>query len=248
MRLDRCLADCGIGTRSALKEMIKRGLVTVEGLIERDPGRHVAPLEQQISVAGTPVQWKQRRVFLLNKPAGVITATTDPKWETVLDLLPETLQRMNLVPVGRLDRDTEGLLLLTNDGTLAHALLAPKRHVDKEYEAVLDQDPPKDAENLFARGVTLTDGTICRPARLSRSGEAGNDSCRVRVVVVEGKFHQVKRMFQAVGCEVQYLKRIRMGPLHLDPGMVPGDWRALTEQEMNMLNELTEPNASVGTE
>ncbi len=287
MRLDKCLADCGVATRSELKEMIRKGRVRVDNVVARDPGIQVRPGENDISVDGAPLSWQKRLVYLMNKPAGVITATEDSKMETVLDLLPENVRRMGLFPVGRLDRDTEGLLLLTNDGHLAHGLLAPKKHVDKQYEAILDREPEPDAEKRFLEGIALADGTICRPAVLERrpsvrrvwpdsaferekdAGESSKEmstyeeradkekeekeiqhqespygertsgeirDCPVaHVTIVEGKFHQVKRMFLAAGSRVLYLKRLRMGPILLGEDLAPGEFRPLAPGEIEGL-------------
>lgn len=240
VRLDKLLADCGVATRRDLKEMIRKGRVSVDGLPARDPGVQVHPEQAVVRLDGLPVRWRARIVFMMNKPAGVITATEDSKLSTVLDLLPEQQQRMGLIPVGRLDRDTEGLLLLTNDGQLAHALLAPKHHVDKLYEAVLEVEPAADAEKQFADGVVLADGTRCRPAVLERQSQVDwEDQQRpvARVTIVEGKFHQVKRMFSAVGSRVLFLRRLRMGPIWLDPALAPGDVRELTATELAQLEE-----------
>lgn len=232
LRLDKCLADCGIASRRDIKKMIQKSRVWVDGVPEKNAACHVDPIGQVIMVDGQRLYWKQTFVFLLNKPRGVITATEDKKLPTVMDILPERMQRMNLVPVGRLDRDTEGLLLLTNDGVLAHTLLTPKKHVDKLYEAVLDKMPDLDAEKRFQEGLVLADGTVCRPAVLERVICGVPTAC---VTLVEGKFHQVKRMLQAVGSHVVALKRLRMGPIHLDEGMAPGAVRELSEKEVRLL-------------
>ena len=240
VRLDRLLADCGIATRRELKEIIRKGRVRVDGVAQTNPASQVRPGQAEILFDGGPVRWQARIVLMMNKPAGVITATEDPKLPTVLDLLTEQQQRMGLIPVGRLDRDTEGLLLLTNDGQLAHTLLAPKHHVDKLYEAVLDVPPEPGAEARFAEGIVLADGTLCRPAVLARQSAISLDGVLhpvARVTIVEGKFHQVKRMFSAVGSRVLTLKRLRMGPLWLDPDLVPGAARELSAEEMNWLGE-----------
>lgn len=240
IRLDRLLADCGVETRSVLKEMIRKGRVAVDGTVVRDPGCQLDPAQASVTVDGAPVAWRRRVVYLMCKPAGVITATEDPKLPTVLDLLPDTIRRMGLIPVGRLDRDTEGLLLLTNDGALAHALLAPKKHVDKLYEAVLDREPDPDAQARFQEGVVLADGTRCRPAELERImplAWEGAPHPAARVTIVEGKFHQVKRMFLSVGSRVLFLRRLRMGPIRLDPGMLPGTFRLLTTEELAALEK-----------
>jgi 16S rRNA pseudouridine516 synthase len=240
LRLDRLLADCGVATRRELKEIIRKGRVRVAGEVRTNPAFAVRPGEVEVLFDGHPVVWKARFVLMMNKPAGVITATEDPRLPTVLDLLPEQQQRMGLIPVGRLDRDTEGLLLLTSDGQLAHALLAPKHHVDKLYEAVLDAEPIPEAEKLFGDGVVLADGTVCRPAVLERRPGVMLEGVMrpvARVTIVEGKFHQVKRMFLAAGSRVLALKRLRMGPLWLDPSLAPGAARELTTGEVARLEE-----------
>ena len=235
MRLERFLADCGIATRSDLKTIIRKGRISVDGIPVRDPGLQIRQGESRIAMDGKILCWQKRVVFLLCKPAGVVTATEDPKLPTVLDLLPENIRRMGLFPVGRLDRDTEGLLLLTNDGQLAHALLAPKKHVDKLYEAVLDMEPEKGAEAVFLAGIALQDGTVCRPAILEKIPVGDGQNPVFLVTIVEGKFHQVKRMFAAAGSHVLSLKRLRMGPVSLDPGMKPGAFRPLTPDELESL-------------
>lgn len=240
IRLDRMLADCGVETRSVLKQMIRKGRVSVDGTVAHDPGQQLDPSQARVAVDGVPVAWRRRVVYLMCKPAGVITATEDPKLPTVLDLLPDAERRMGLIPVGRLDRDTEGLLLLTNDGALAHALLAPKKHVDKLYEAILDREPDADAEARFRKGIVLADGTRCRPAELERIAPLpleGVAHPAARVTIVEGKFHQVKRMFLAAGSRVLFLRRLRMGPVRLDPDMKPGSFRLLTGAELAALEQ-----------
>lgn len=240
LRLDRVLADCGVATRRDLKDIIRNGRVSVNGEVVRDPGCQLHPEQAQILLDGKPVRWRSRIVLLMNKPAGVITATEDKKLPTVVDLLSEDQQRMGLTPIGRLDRDTEGLLLLTNDGLLAHALLAPKRHVDKLYEAILDTEPLSGAEALFSAGVVLADGTRCRPAALQRQPNMtweGQSFPSARVIIVEGKFHQVKRMFLAVGSRVLFLRRLRMGPVWLDPTLAPGAVRELTAAELAAIEQ-----------
>lgn len=236
MRLERFLADCGVATRSDLKAIIRKGRVSVDGVPVRDPGMQIRQGESRIALDGKEMLWRKQLIFLMNKPAGVITATEDSKLPTVLDLLPETVRRMGLFPVGRLDRDTEGLLLLTNDGHLAHALLAPKKHVDKLYEAVLDAEPETGAEARFLSGIGLADGTRCRPAVLERLPVLFEGNPVARVTIVEGKFHQVKRMFAAIGSHVLFLKRLRIGPVSLDPDMKPGDFKPLTQDEQQALN------------
>lgn len=230
MRLDKFLKDQGLASRSEVKEWIKKGRVRVNDRVERDPGAHVDTDRDQVFLDGNAVCYREFVYYMLNKPKGVITATEDMKQETVLDLLPEELQRRELFPVGRLDKDTEGLLLLTNDGIFAHELLSPKKHVTKLYEAELDVFPGDRAIAAFKQGVVLDDGYQALPADL----EFVSLSPRViaRVEVVEGKFHQIKRMFKAVGATVTALKRLRMGTVWLDDTLKPGEFRELTKEEI----------------
>lgn len=238
LRLDRVLADCGVSSRKDIKSLIRKGRVTVNGAAVTDPGYKILPDSQSVAVDGVTIKWSKRIVYVINKPAGVITATEDKKLPTVMDLLPENIRRMGLFPVGRLDRDVEGLLLLTNDGTLAHDLLAPKKHVDKLYEAILDKATISGAEHLFKEGLVLEDGTKCRPAKLELmpfAEQDGNPRITARLTIHEGKYHQVKRMFLAVGSRVMYLRRLRMGPVSLDESLTPGSYRLLTEAEVESL-------------
>ena len=179
-------------------------------------------------VNGELLTYRQYTWVMLNKPAGYLSATEDGRGKTVLDLLPEELQRQNLFPVGRLDKDTEGLLLLTNDGELSHRLLSPKSHVDKVYYARLDKAFGAEDQAAFAAGIVLEDGLICMPAGLTLLG----DGTEILVTLHEGKFHQIKRMVASRGGAVCYLKRIAMGPLELDPALRKGEYRALTEEEV----------------
>lgn len=228
-RLDKILANMGLGTRKEVKALIKQKRIEVDGVIATDPGMHVIPEEQTITVDGEPLQYKRWVYFMLNKPPGVISATEDPRHETVVDLLPpEWADKVH--PVGRLDIDTEGLLLLTNDGVLSHSLLSPKKKVDKEYYAKIRGRVTQQHIDEFAKGVTLDDGYHTMPAKLEivSSGEESE----IRITIMEGKFHQVKRMFAAFGLEVTYLKRLRMGTLLLDESLEPGDFRELTDEEL----------------
>ena len=234
MRLDKYLSDMGAGTRSELKKDIRKGCVSVDGKIVKDPGCSVSP-SSRVTYKGAAIGYDEYEYYMLNKPAGVISASEDDNEPTVVDLITE-LKRRDLFPVGRLDRDTEGLLLITNDGALAHRLLSPKHHVDKVYFAkvsgVLDES---DAE-LFAQGLVLSDGLECLPADLRILSVSDEEySSEVEITIREGKFHQVKRMFASVGAEVIYLKRLSMGPLSLDPDLAPGEYRRLTSGEMASL-------------
>lgn len=225
MRLDKYLAEMGAGTRKEVRKMIRDGRVSINGQKENDPGRKVMEGEE-VCADGAPVVYEKYVYYMLHKPAGVISATEDAREQTVLDLIDEK-KRKGLFPVGRLDRDTEGLLLITNDGELAHRLLSPKRHVDKVYFARLDGPVGEEEKKLFAQGLKVDDTLTALPAEL----EILDGKNEVRVTVREGKYHQVKRMFQAVGREVLYLKRLSMGPLVLDEQLPAGAYRRLTGEE-----------------
>lgn len=232
MRLDKFLADMGVGTRSEIKKEIKAGRVAVDGTQIKDPGFKV-PSDAAVTYCGMPVAYEEFEYFMLNKPAGVISASEDSREETVIDLIDEQ-KRKDLFPVGRLDRDTEGLLLITNDGELAHRLLSPKHHVDKTYYAKLAEIADASDVTLFREGLILTDGLECLPAEL----EILDPPDEVLITIREGKFHQIKRMFQSVGNEVIYLKRLSMGPLELDPDLPCGQYRRLTGEEIASLKDI----------
>ena len=240
MRLDKYLSDMGAGTRSELKKLIRQGHVTVDGAVVRDPGAAVTT-DSAVTCRGVAVAYETFVYYMLNKPAGVISASEDSREQTVVDLIDEPVRR-DLFPVGRLDRDTEGLLLITNDGALAHRLLSPKHHVDKVYEAEVRGIVTSEMIKAFHDGLTLPDGLVCLPADLEvlDTAEGGPEEARsrVRVTIREGKFHQIKRMFLAVGSEVLALKRLSMGPLRLDPALSAGAWRRLTEEEIRTLQQL----------
>ena len=234
MRLDRWLVTLGMGSRSEVQRMIRRGAVTVNGLPVTDPAFSCDPDACALKLHGAPVDGRLVRHVMLHKPAGLLTAARDRKQPTVMDLLPPVYAAIGCMPVGRLDKDTTGLLLLTCDGEMNHRLLAPGRHVDKTYLAEVD-GPLTEAEvRAFAQGLTLSDFTAA-PAQLEIlfSGE----SSLARVTVHEGKFHQVKRMFSAVGREVTQLHRERFGSLRLDEALAPGAWRELTEEELRALRQ-----------
>lgn len=232
MRLDRFLKEQGIASRSELKEYIKKGRVKVDGLVCTDPGRHVDPEANQVSLDDVPIQHSRYVYLMMNKPRGVLTATSDRHAKTVLDLLPGKYRRMEVFPVGRLDKDTEGLLLITNNGALAHNLLSPKKHVPKLYEARLDRYPGESAITAFREGVVINSEFTALPAELRF---VSMEPVIAQVEVYEGKFHQVKRMFRAVGAEVVSLKRLRMGKLALDDALAPGEYRELSESEKALI-------------
>lgn len=231
MRLDRMLAGQGMGTRSGVRALVRAGAVRVNGVPARRADMHLDPLADRVTVAGQPVRYRAHIYIMLNKPPGVLSASLDSRQPTVIDLLPSELRRPGLFPVGRLDRDTVGLLLITDDGPFAHEVLAPGRHVPKQYLARLDIPADREDAAAFRAGIRLKDGTECRPAEL-RPGTDGE-----RVTVWEGKFHQVKRMFEARGKRVLFLKRLSMGALWLDESLRPGQARELDPGEAALAKE-----------
>lgn len=232
IRLDKYLADMGLGTRAQVKKEITSGAVTVNGSTARKPEIKIDTEQDAVGYKGSPVTYTTYEYYMLNKPAGVVSATQDRADTTVVSLI-ETRQRKDLFPVGRLDKDTEGLLLITNDGSLAHRLLSPKKHVEKQYYARIKGRVTQEDVSCFHRGVEIGDEKPTLPASLEIlvSGEESE----VNITIREGRFHQIKRMFHAVGKEVLYLKRLRMGSLVLDPELSPGEYRKLTEEEQKEL-------------
>ena len=226
-RLDKIIANRGIATRREVKDLVRQGRVLVDGVPASAPDVKVAVETAAITVDGVAVSGERHVYVMLHKPAGVLTATEDKRQATVLDLIPEELRRRGLAPVGRLDKDTEGLLLLTDDGELTHRLLSPKYHVDKVYYARVEGVPDAEDAAAFAAGLLLGDGLQCLPARLE---PLGGDECLV--TLREGKFHQVKRMLASRGKPVRYLKRLSMGPLRLEETLLPGQCRALEPEEL----------------
>lgn len=232
IRLDKYLSEMGKGSRSQIKEMARKGRIAVDGIPEKKADRKINPAENTVSLDGFPVSYAEFEYYMLNKPQGVVSATEDSRYDTVIDLIEER-KRDDLFPVGRLDIDTEGLLLITNDGDLAHQLLSPKKHVDKVYFARIEGLLPGDAKEQMEKGLVLEDGTPTLPARLEVlvPGNEGKLS-EIRLTIREGKFHQVKRMFETLGCSVVYLKRLSMGSLILDEALKPGQYRPLSEEEL----------------
>lgn len=230
IRLDKFLADAKLGTRSEVRQLLKKGLITLNGEIVKKPDLKVDPASDRVLFDGKEIFSKKDVYFMLNKPAGVVSATEDRREKTVLDLFsPEDRQR-DLFPVGRLDKDTVGLLLITNDGALSHRLLSPRRHVDKTYLVHLDRPIPSDAGKRMEEGLDIGDEKNTLPAHLEVLSET-----TARITIREGRFHQIKRMFHAVGCEVIYLKRLSMGSLSLDPALEEGCYRRLTPEEINRI-------------
>jgi 16S rRNA pseudouridine516 synthase len=233
----------GFGTRSELKKLAKSGEIEVNGKTVKDSGIQVDPASDKITVQGEEVRYREFVYLMLHKPPGVVSATEDTRDRTVLDLLAPEYRSFEPFPVGRLDKDTEGLLLLTNDGKLAHNLLSPRKHVPKTYYARIAGDVGENDIRAFAAGVTLDDGYVTLPAQLrilTKTDEAADGMAEIELTITEGKFHQVKRMFEAVGKRVTYLKRLSMGPLKLDPSLPPGEARELTETELQALREAKE--------
>jgi len=258
LRLDKMLGHLGYGTRSEIKRLVKEGAVTVNGRTAKDSGMAVDPERDAVAFRGEPVRYREFIYLMMNKPAGVISATEDTREKTVVDLLTPEQAAFRPFPVGRLDKDTEGLLLLTNDGQLAHRLLSPKKHVPKTYYAEVAGRVTEADGASFARGVALDDGYVTLPAALrllrvepaadaerrepsalaaDRPPVEGADKVRsfVELTITEGKFHQVKRMFEAVGKKVTYLKRLSMGALTLDESLPLGAVRELTDEELRSL-------------
>lgn len=233
MRIDKYLADAGLGTRSEVKKMIRNRMVSVDENVVMDCAYQVA-LHNHITVNGQAVSCEEFVYYMLHKPAGVVSATRDTKEKTVVDLITEH-RRRDLFPVGRLDKDTEGLLLITNDGKLGHNLLHPRKHVDKTYYAKIKGCVTKEHVEAFAEGFSIGDEKDTEPARLEilKSG----DESEIEITITEGRYHQIKRMFEAHDRKVLYLKRLRMGTLQLDETLAPGQYRRLTAQELKELEE-----------
>ncbi|MUT66617.1 pseudouridine synthase [Paenibacillus sp. NEAU-GSW1] len=238
MRLDKLLAHTGHGSRSEIKKLVKQGAISVDGKVAKDSGLIIDPEQQQVTVDGELVTYREFIYIMLNKPPGVISATEDRRERTVVDLLEPEDQLMDPFPVGRLDKDTVGLLLLTNDGQLSHELLSPRKHVPKTYFARVEGDVGEADKAAFAEGVTLDDGYVTMPAELTITDKEQTSEgviSDITLTIMEGKFHQVKRMFESVGKKVVYLKRIAMGPLALDEELEEGTYRELTDEELELL-------------
>jgi len=231
MRLDKFLADMGVGTRSEVKDFIRKGEITVNGVVCKKAEKKVS-LSDKIERNHAVISYVEKEYYMLYKPAGVLSATKDPDCKTVIDLI-NSKKRKDLFPVGRLDKDTEGLLLITNDGQLAHRLLSPKKHVGKKYYVRLDGKITSEKAKFLEEGIKL-DGVYTLPASLTILSVSQEES-EVEIIIYEGKFHQIKRMFEAVGLKVLYLKRLSMGKLVLDPALKKGEYRILTKEELLLL-------------
>lgn len=239
IRLDKFLADAGYGTRSEVKKQLKSGIVSVNGNVCRRPEEKFDPDQDTIVVAGKTVTYEIAAYYLFYKPAGCVTAKSDSMHRTVMDFFPDHVKK-DCSPVGRLDKDTEGLLLITNDGALNHHLMSPAHHVKKTYYAVLNREVPADAVTLFAEGIDIGDEKLTLPAELEifpeETDTSGNKIYCATLTISEGRFHQVKRMFEKVGCHVTYLKRLALGNLTLG-NLKPGEYRKLTEAELEALRK-----------
>lgn len=233
MRLDKFLAEVGLGSRKEVKQLIKKGQISVNQKIEKSDKKQIDPEKDQVDYQGEILHYQEFYYYLLHKPAGVVSATEDKHDQTVMDIFSPSDYHSDLFPVGRLDKNTEGLLLITNDGKLAHDLLSPKKHVEKEYFAEVQGVMTAEDQQRFVDGFLL-DGERTLPAELLID-EVTEDKSKVRIILHEGKFHQVKRMVKACGKEVTYLKRIRMGKLLLTKELVKGAYRSLTEDELKGL-------------
>lgn len=232
MRLDRYLAEAGIGSRSQVKTYIKKGMVTINNETVKKSEYKVDIEEDVVKINGEIVEYVAFEYYMLNKPEGVVSATKDNVSETVIELIKDK-KREDLFPVGRLDKDTQGLLIITNDGELSHNMLSPRKHVDKTYYATIDGIVTKEDAEIFLQGVDIGDDKLTMPADLEILS-SGNVS-EIKLTIREGRFHQVKRMFEAVGKKVLFLKRIEMGGLKLDESLKPGEYRQLTKDEINLL-------------
>ncbi|MBU3188718.1 rRNA pseudouridine synthase [Clostridium bowmanii] len=233
-RIDKILSNLGHGTRKEVKGLLKKGRVEVDGVLASDSAMKINPDKSVIKVDGEEIRYRKNIYLIMNKPAGVISATVDNHDETVIDLIDEQYHAFKPFPIGRLDKDTVGLLLITNDGELNHKLIAPKNHVDKVYYAEINKFIDATDIATFKRGVVIDDGYKCMPAILKVLNADENGS-EVMITIQEGKFHQVKRMFESVDKKVVFLRRTSFGPLKLDENLAEGQYRELSEEELNSL-------------
>ncbi|MBU3127202.1 pseudouridine synthase [Clostridium tagluense] len=236
-RIDKVLSNLGHGTRKEVKGLLKKGKVEIDGIIASDSAMKIDPDKAVIKVSGEEIKYRKHIYLIMNKPAGVVSATVDNHDETVIDLLDEQYHSFKPFPIGRLDKDTVGLLLITNDGELNHKLIAPKNHVDKVYYAEINKFIDEKDISTFKNGVVIDDGYKCMPAILEVLNANENGS-EVMVTIQEGKFHQVKRMFESVNKKVVFLRRISFGPLKLDESLSEGQYRELSEEEINSLKQV----------
>ena len=231
MRIDKFISDSGIASRRDAAKAAKYGGILIDGEPVKDVSKHIDPEKNRVSYLGREIVYRKSVYVMLNKPSGYVSATDDKSLPYVTELLCDELKRRELFPVGRLDRDTVGLMILTDNGPLAHALLSPKRHVQKEYFFRAAEPLRSGCEIEFEEGITLADGYECKPAVLTLS----EDRLSGRIVLTEGKYHQIKRMIAAMGNKVTYLERIRFSGIPIDPSLGRGEWRYLTDEEINIL-------------
>lgn len=231
MRLDKFISTQTAYTRSDIKRLVKSGVVLVDATVAKSCDMKIDPEKNEVLVSGEKVCYKKHVYIMLNKPKGVVSATTDRELPTVVDLLGDNFSHRELFPAGRLDRDTTGFVLLTDDGDFAHKILSPKNHVPKTYEFKLDSPAPETAEEAFEKGVVLGDGTACLSAKVTFL----NDRLSGKVIIREGMYHQIKRMFASLGCHVTELNRIKMGNLELDKTLGLSQWRELTSEELDLI-------------
>ncbi len=236
MRLDKMLSDSGIGARREIKQIIKKGEIMVDGVVVKDASMHIDPYKNKVCHLGREIVYEKYIYLMMNKPEGYISATEDKYQKTVLDLVPDMYLHFDLFPAGRLDIDTEGMLILTNDGDTAHKMLSPKKHVQKEYYVRVEGKLTEDDVKAFEQGLDLGD-FITQPSKLDIV--SASDISEAKVIICEGKFHQVKRMFEKVGKKVVYLKRIRMGSLYLDDNLALGECKKLNDEEITKLLQNT---------
>lgn len=232
LRLDRILNSQGLGSRKEIGSAIRKGRVSVNGVIATKPDVHCCPEEDDIRIDGQSLRYKKHLYVMMNKPAGVLSAARDARQSTVIDLLPPSLRRNALFPAGRLDKDTTGFMLITDDGDFSHRILSPSRHVTKTYHAVLDIPVDGTASKQFEEGIVLDNGLHCLPAKMH---SVSPDGLTAEVIITEGKFHQVKQMFQSTGRHVLSLRRIAIGSLALDPALAPGESREITQIELQRI-------------
>ena len=231
MRIDRLLSDMGIASRKESSQAARRGMITVNGAVVKDASKHINPEIDLISYMGRAIEYRKYVYVMLNKPEGYVSATDDKNLPVVTELLSDELRRMELFPVGRLDRDTVGLMILTNNGPLAHSLLSPKHHVEKEYRFKCAEPLVNGAEDKFRDRITLADGYECKEAQLMPD----EDRLGGNIILTEGKYHQIKRMIASLDNRVTYLERVRFASINLDPQLKRGEWRLLTDEEIAVL-------------
>ncbi|MBP3621475.1 MAG: rRNA pseudouridine synthase [Lachnospiraceae bacterium] len=240
IRLDKYLADAGIGTRSQVKEILKKNRVYVNDAVAKKGDIKIDTDIDVVALDGKAIGYQEYEYFMLNKPQGVVSATKDPRDKTVVELITEN-KRRDLFPVGRLDKDTEGLLIITNDGKLANNLLAPGKHVDKKYYVEVSGNVTEETVEYFKTGIDIGDEEMTLPAKLeilNVDGVGENATSACNITIMEGRYHQIKRMFKACGMEVLFLKRLSMGPVSLDEDLPLGGYRKLTEEEIKSLKEV----------